>query len=77
MEARKAFNSAAILIESCFVDERDAANITFLHALEAFGMTQAFDSRKGFKARTATEQKINVEQSGERLPEKKKFLGVF
>ena len=77
VESRKAYVGAAILIESCFVDERDSAAITLLHSLELFGGTQAFDSRKGFKTRTVTENKLNIEQSAAPPVEKKKFLGVF
>lgn len=77
VEARKAYISAALMIESCFVDERDAEAITLLHSLEMFGGTQAFDSRKGFKARTVTENKISLEQTTPPPPEKKKFLGLF
>jgi len=77
VEARKAYISAALMIESCFIDERDAEAITLIHSLELYGVTQAFDSRKGFKSRTVTENKLSFEQTQPPPPEKKKFLGVF
>lgn len=66
------------LIMECYVDERDSDAIQFLFALQQFGETQAYDSQKGFKATTVTENKIRVDSSGLTSREdKKKFLGLF
>jgi len=67
------------LIMECYVDERNPEAVEFLFAMQNFGETQAYDSQKGFKATTVTENKIRVDSPalsrGE--GERKKFLGLF